>query len=608
MLFLNIVDALSANLINYENMHTGQKVISLYIHWGLSIAAFLIQQALVQLLLVYVSIATSEAGKKRGLPFYILSGISILYYLLILTAPFTKWVFFFDEQGTYQYGPLHSIIYITPVTFGSYACIKMLLDKKRFEKMQKIYVVIFATILATGTIVQVVFLPNYLIMYFIATIILTAVFFTLQSPDYYLDKTTMAFNHEGLIIMLNENIARGKPFSVLLLSVCDFANIKGGFSLENKRHVYSSLCQKLFKIPKTDVFREEDKFYILFNDISKAEEYGKMVEGWLKEGIKVEGTEDKVKIVAEMLSFDFPDRMHTVEDFKSIIKYFITDNYCKEHNVLQFIDDEFIRRKKRYEDVRHLVEEAIRTDGIEIFYQPIYSTQKGTFLCAEALVRLKDKETIGFVSPEEFIPIMEKEHLILQLEDIILHKICEFVKKERLEEYGLEYLEVNLSGNQCMQKDLYEQLHSLIEEYEIPPGFINFEVTETSAIDNSECLIQNMQQLLEYGASFSLDDYGSGCSNLQYLMEFPFDIVKLDKEIVWTYFGKGNQKVKSVLPLSVNMLHDIDVRIVAEGVETEEQKDELIRMGVQYLQGYYFSKPINEREFIQFLKERNHCM
>lgn len=215
-----------------------------------------------------------------------------------------------------------------------------------------------------------------------------------------------------------------------------------------------------------------------------------------------------VKVIAEMLSFDFPGRIHTVEDFNSIIKYFMKGNYYKRQNVLQFIDDDFFQRKRRYEDVKKLVEEAIRTEGIEIFYQPIYSTQKDIFLSAEALVRLADKETIGFVSPEEFIPIAEKEHLILQLEDIILRKICRFVKERNLQQYGVEYIEVNLSGNQCMQADLYEQLRSLIDEYEIPPGFINFEVTETSAIDNSECLIRNMQQLLDYGASFALDDYG----------------------------------------------------------------------------------------------------
>lgn len=607
MLLLNLIDALGANLYNYENLHNGKMIAPEAVHWGLNMGTYLLQQILMQLFLVYVTLVTREVGDKAGIPFFLLSIVSIIYSIAVLSTPYTKLVFYIDENGAYQHGPWNHILYTVPTLFGIYTFIKMLMDKHKLGRIQKLCVLAFGIILIMGTVAQVVFLPKYLIVYFLVTIALTAVFFTLHSPDYYLDRTTLAFNHEGLMVMLNDRVTREKPFSVLLLSVVDFGNTKDGFTVENKKLIYSNLCKRLFKLPATDIFREEDKFYILCYDIGKAEEHDRLVEAWLKEGIRVEGFKNPVKIVAEMLSFDFPGRIHTVEEFQSIIKYFTIGNYYKKYNVLQYINEEFFKQKKRYEDVKHLIEEAIKTEGVEMYYQPIYATKEHKFISAEALVRLKNYGEIGFVSPEEFIPIAEKEHLILQLEDIILRKICRFARKGRLQQYGLKYIEINLSGNQCMQSDLYEQLRSLIEEYEIPPGFINFEVTETSAIDNSECLIQNMQQLLNFGSTFSLDDYGSGCSNLQYLVEFPFEIVKLDKGIVWTYFGEGNKKVKSVLPLSVNMLHNIDVRIVAEGVETEEQKDELIGMGVQYLQGYYFSKPINEDDFIQFLLKNNNC-
>ena len=218
---------------------------------------------------------------------------------------------------------------------------------------------------------------------------------------------------------------------------------------------------------------------------------------------------------------------------------------------------------------------------------------------------MRDTTSIGFVSPEEFIPIAEKEHLILQLEELILRKICSFIRAANLQELGVNYMEINLSGNQCVQADLAEQLQSLINEYNISPEFINFEVTETATIDNGDCLIRNMQELQSHGSTFALDDYGSGASNLKYLVEYPFEIVKLDKSIVWTHFGATNSKTKAVLPLSVHMLREMKVRIVAEGVENAEQKEELERMGVQYLQGYYFSKPISEDEYIQFLKRYN---
>ena len=156
-----------------------------------------------------------------------------------------------------------------------------------------------------------------------------------------------------------------------------------------------------------------------------------------------------------------------------------------------------------------------------------------------------------------------------------------------------------------MQEDLYAQLQGLIEEYGISPDFINFEVTETAAIGDSRCLSRNMEEMKNFGSTFALDDYGSGASNLQYLVDYPFEIVKLDKSIVWTHFRETNPKTRPVLPLSIRMLREMDVLIVAEGVEYEEEKEGLIRMGVQYLQGYYFSKPIGEKEFLQFLREHN---
>ncbi|MBQ3600140.1 MAG: EAL domain-containing protein [Lachnospiraceae bacterium] len=607
MLFLNLLDIVSSWIINYENKKPGIDV-PIWIGTIVCMGVFLLQQVVVRIFVEYISLMVHPNREKQKIPLFILQGLTGLYFIVVVTTPITKLFFYLDKtNGAYHYGPMHFFMFLVPAICGLYAAGLLLHSKTLLSRTQKSIIVVFAALIFTTLIVQVVFIPKCLITYFVVTITLVGVFLTLQSPDYYLDRTTMAFNHDGLRVMVNDKMSRKEPFSVLLLSICDLRGVKDGFSVENKRLVYRKLCGRLFKLSNTDVFREDDKLYILFYEPDSAEGNEKLVEGWLQEGIVVESLQTRVMVDAKMLVFDFPGRIQKEEEFYSVIKYFLSNSGYNEYNTLQYINEEFFKRKKRYEDVKHLVEEAIRIEGIEMYYQPIYSTQKDRFCSAEALVRMKDTETIGFVSPEEFIPIAEKENLIIQLEDIILRKICSFVKRERLQELGLDYIEINLSGNQCMRADLHKQLSDLIESYGIAPEFINFEVTETSAIDNSECLMWNMQQLQKFGASFALDDYGSGCSNLQYLVEFPFEIVKLDKGIVWTYFGAKNQRIKSVLPLSVDMLHHINVRIVAEGVETEEQKNELISMGVQYLQGYYFSKPINEQEFIAFIKEKNAC-
>ena len=606
-MLMNLADVVAFLLINYENSSPGKDVPLIW-RWTATILSYSLQQILMQLFLAYFSTFTSKESKTRQV-LRVMSVVSWAYGLLIFSSPFTHAIFYFSDEGMYHNGKLRFLLFVVYSMFGVYGCCVAYINRKRMSRVLKAGILACSGLTVLLVVLQAVVIPNIFILYFWSTLVLVAVFMTLQSSDYYVDRMTSAFNQEGLTVVLKDRIKGKKPFAVFFVPIYDFENIKGGFSIENKRIVYRQICTNLFQIPNTDVFREDDKFYIFMYEVGKAEDYALKIGSWLTDGIKVNGMDEEVKIIAKMLLFDFPGRVSNEEEFYSVIKYFMIGDFYKHFNTIEFINEEFFKRKKRYEDVRHLVEEAIRTEGIEIYYQPIYSVQKQEFHSAEALVRLKDKETIGFVSPDEFIPIAEKENLILQLEKIILRKICSFVKRERIYELGLEYIEINLSGNQCMQADLYEQLREVIEEYGISPKFLNFEVTETSSIDNSERLSENMERLRNYGSTFSLDDYGSGCSNLNYLVDYPFEIVKLDKGIVWTYFDeqKQNEKSKSVLPLSINMLREMNVGIVAEGVESENQKDELIRMGVQYLQGYYFSRPISEMEFLQFLKKHNGC-
>lgn len=628
ILFLNLIDIFSSLLLN------GRESLKQYEHWmwvayGVTMFTYLLQQVAIMLFLLYIT--TFMELKKVGTFMFRLFGVlSIAYAFLVVSTPFTKLVFYLEEDGTYQHGKLHEVYFLVPLACGIYTVILMIAKWRSFSLIEKRIFAFFclSTFLVFG--IQVFLLPTHLVIYFWIAIALVAVFLSLQSPDYYLDRTTSAFNSDGLMVMLNDRIARKKPFSVFLMSVYDFEGIEGGFSTQNKRLVYRQLCSVLIhgqngrklsekkrqgngqslylhgrKRDKLDVFRDDDKIYIMLYDVPDAEKNAISIGTWVTEGIQLDGKSKPVKLVAKMLLFDFPGDIRSEEEFHSLIKYFLTDDYYNRFNVLNSMNEEFFRKKKRYEDVRGLVEEAIRTEGIEMYYQPIYSAERDDFHSAEALVRLRDVDSIGFVSPEEFIRIAEKEHLILQLEDIILRKICKFIQNAELKKYGIEYIEVNLSGNQCMQEDLYTQLQDLIEEFHISPDFINFEVTETAAIGDSSCLSYNMEKMKSFGSTFTLDDYGSGASNLQYLVDYPFEIVKLDKSIVWTHFREADPKTRPVLPLSVRMLREMNVLIVAEGVEYEEEKEGLIRMGVQYLQGYYFSKPIGEKEFLQFLREHN---
>jgi EAL domain-containing protein (putative c-di-GMP-specific phosphodiesterase class I) len=139
-----------------------------------------------------------------------------------------------------------------------------------------------------------------------------------------------------------------------------------------------------------------------------------------------------------------------------------------------------------------------------------------------------------------------------------------------------------------------------MEQYGVKPSMINLEVTESASIRSRNVLMQNMNRLIKYGVAFSLDDFGNGESNLNYIVEMPVEIVKFDRDMTKSYFE--NAKGKLVMETATRMILDLGLKIVSEGVETEEQLEAMKKLGVQYIQGYYFSKPLPQDEFVSFVK------
>jgi EAL domain-containing protein (putative c-di-GMP-specific phosphodiesterase class I) len=226
--------------------------------------------------------------------------------------------------------------------------------------------------------------------------------------------------------------------------------------------------------------------------------------------------------------------------------------------------------------------------------------EKGHFSSAEALVRIRDVDG-SIVPPGQFISVAEETGLIDQLGERVFEKVCQFIQRERIWKFEIEYIEVNLSVRQCEARALAGKYQAIMEQYDIKPSMINLEVTESASIRRRNVLIQNMEKLIEYGVSFSLDDFGNGESNLNYIVDMPVEIVKFDRDMTKSYFD--NSKGRLVMETVTRMILNLGLKIVSEGVETEEQLETMKQLGVQYIQGFYFSKPLPQDEFIRFVKE-----
>ncbi len=244
---------------------------------------------------------------------------------------------------------------------------------------------------------------------------------------------------------------------------------------------------------------------------------------------------------------------------------------------------------KRRKAIEQALVKNIRDNHFEVHYQPIFDTKKKRFHSMEALARL-NVPGYGYVSPEEFIRIAEKNGTILQIGMLVLEEVCRFIRKAELKSKGIDFVEVNLSVVQCMQDKIYNHIRDVLEKYDVPPEMINLEITESAAAYSEKKLMQNMARMSLMYLEFSLDDYGSGYSNINYLVSLPFSIVKIDKYLVWAAAKSVMSRV--ILENTITMFKEIHLKVVAEGIEDPEMADMLIRMGADYLQGYYYSKPV----------------
>ena len=284
---------------------------------------------------------------------------------------------------------------------------------------------------------------------------------------------------------------------------------------------------------------------------------------------------------------------------------FVSGEYVYAHSTPYLvIDDTVIEKMNLRYTIEDVVRQAVKDKAFDVFYQPILCVADGSFSSAEALVRLRRKENESFISPEDFIPVAEKCGLIKEIDDLVFEKVCSFIAREKLSSYGVKTIEVNLSGNEAVDEHTHSRLVGKMEKYNIPPHFINFEITETSYISNDKAFMENMNKLREKGSSFSMDDFGSGYSNLLEILKMDYALVKLDKEFVWKCLDPDEPENMKMLDYTINFLRDFGLHILAEGVENLDQAKMLIDKNVEFLQGFYYSRPVPEEEFLEFLKSQ----
>lgn len=520
--------------------------------------------------------------------------ISVIAMLLIYASP----IYFHIEKGgkvVYTYGFSVLTAYIAAVI---YLIINffLLVRKKDVIRKSRRSAMLFWMLIWIGSALVQFFHNEILIVGFAGAVGVMVLYIKLENPEVNLDRQSGLFNQTALTRYTRQLASREKNFALVLM-VFEHSFYKN-ISRESETAAEMEMINFIQEVPGTMAFKTAgDEVMLLYEDKEKAEKGLAILRERFEKGW---GRDQSVFERPFWIYLPDSSVIREVKDISQLIKHARQNSKELIDNGFLQIDEKLANEMYYTRQMEQIIFNAIDQNWITVYYQPIYSTKEKKFTSAEALVRITDEDG-NVVPPYDFVWVAEKNGMMLRLGEIIFEKVCRFIKENRPEQYGIEYIEVNLSAIQCAYELFADNYIAIMEKYDVRPEFINLEITETATIGAKKTALNNMRKLIAYGVSFSLDDFGTGQSNLNYIVEMPVNIVKFDRTMINSYFENG--KARYVMDAAMHMIHGMGLEIVAEGIETKEQYETMQSLGISYIQGYYFSRPIPEEQFLRFVSE-----
>lgn len=539
--------------------------------------------------------------RSKGLQAVLIVPYAIICAVL-LTNPFHHMTFYFDENLVYHRGLLMYVLYVASF-FYLVVGAGYLLRYRRLVTGDKFVALMLMYPLNVLSVLIQLFLPQYLVEMFMTSLTMLLIVLVIQRPEELINPVLGVRSYIAYTTDMKKVFATRKPVRIVFVKITNYRALLSILEYDT--------CMLLMKKTGADLaqsYKEEhlpmDLYYLengLFALVTEKElpEKIKAVAQRLSTAVTVEKQIGQLQIELDscICILRCPQ---DIDDYEQLLTFGTSfHTYLSKGGVVNDLSAASDRRMFRLRsEIDSMISNAAAKRRFQMYYQPIYSIKEKRFLSAEALIRLQD-EKYGFISPELFITAAEKNGMILQIGDFVLDEVCAFLARCKRDGLPIDYIELNLSMNQCMQADLKEKVLYYMNKYHLRPDQINLEITETAANTAQDIVEENLRQLSTEGIPFSLDDYGTGYSNLSRIMALPFRIIKLDKSLADRV---DDDRMKILLKNTIHMLKEIGMEIVVEGVETKETLDQFTELGCDFIQGYYFSKPLPEQEFVEFIR------
>lgn len=422
------------------------------------------------------------------------------------------------------------------------------------------------------------------------------------------DPVTKLPNRRGLVEQINRKIMQGRRASeklaLFLINLDHFNSINAIFGHEVGDQLLSSVAERIHDVVMEEAFIarfSNDEFAVLLPYVSdkRIEHIGRAIQQKMREGFLLGN--DHVETSASIGIVIYPEGGKTTDELLRHASQALRHARQTGRNGLTVFSASLSSAIERSHQLENGLKKAIEENEFTLLYQPKVDLKTGRIVGAEALLRWHSQE-LGNVSPQEFIPVAEDTGQILAIGDWVMLETCLQIGRWYARGLEIESVAVNVSPRQFRQKDFVEKVRNVVDISRIPESKLEIEITESAIMDNIDFSAEMLEELSRLGFRIALDDFGTGYSSLAYLKTFVLDALKIDRSFISDIPADKDDAMLVLMIITLAL--SLNLKVIAEGVETQEQLQYLRDCNCDQIQGYYFSRPVTAEEFEVMLRER----
>ena len=528
-------------------------------------------------------------------------GLAVLfavYMFFVIANLWNGWLFYFDAADNYCRGPLNSLGYIITLAQLILVMICYFRNQKNASQPMRHVLAQLVPIIPLCIAIQRVY-PEIMLNGFLMALVETVLFLTFQGQREGVHNLTKLNDRHRFFSEVDRRIAANEPFQIFHINIKNFGSINHKYGHQFGDELLYQFAFSLEKLLKGSMaFHMNGTVFTIilrYTYQSTAEEQcGKLLD-FLEQGIQCMNTH---------VSMDYV-MVHYISDGTEINAAEISENLEHTNAKVYGLKQKYIRCtseireemvRRRY--LRERLQTVDRAHGYEVWFQPIQCLSTGAFCSMEALIRLREPDG-SLISPAEFIPLAEQTGQIFPITWFVLDEVCQLLKSSP--ELADVSVSINIPMAQLLEKGFIPRFIGTVDQAGIAHRRICIEFTERAILENFQNTHNIMQQLAYEGFRFYLDDFGTGYSNFNCLLQLPFQFIKLDTCLVHSSInGLPDYTMSHML---TNLFHDMNLVVVAEGVEEENEVTALTKLGIDRIQGFALARPMSEDALLNFYRE-----